>query len=233
MPPRWRSSARLKAGSPGAAASRGREGSGATRQRVSAALAIGPPARSSSVKTPDCSAASSRRRLVVRSSRAGSPQGSISTAPSAAERAASTPARRTASLSRPRISSSRSGARPSSASPAGYGPPTSKRPASWRIHSTGRAPAARLASPSATSVATGRIALAGAQISCSAARASPPPSQASSTSQPNPTGAAAFLRADGPAAPGSASVAETDRRSARTVSEGGMMKPGSVRVLFF
>jgi hypothetical protein len=145
-PPRWRSSVTLKAGSPGALASSARDGSAVTCQRVRAALGPGlATARSNMTVTPEPSAASARRRLAVRSSKRGSPQGSISTAPSAEQRAASAPARSTPCASRARTSRMRAGSRPSSARPGACKRPVSASRTSCRTQRIGRCCAARIA----------------------------------------------------------------------------------------
>ena len=82
-----------KAGKPGALASSGREASAATNQREAAALGMGAAAaRTITVVTREAAAISDSRRDALRSSTFGAPQGSISTAPSAVQRAASAPA---------------------------------------------------------------------------------------------------------------------------------------------
>ncbi|MGL4289300.1 MAG: hypothetical protein ACRCVA_23310, partial [Phreatobacter sp.] len=71
----------VKAGRPGALASSGREGAARTDQRVEAALGTGEAAtRTIKVVTREAAAVSDSRRVALRSSALGSPQGSISTA---------------------------------------------------------------------------------------------------------------------------------------------------------
>lgn len=103
-----------KAGKPGALASSGRDASAATDQREAAALGMGAAAmRTIKVVTREAAAISERRRDAFRSRTFGAPQGSISTAPSAAQRAASAPALSTSVPSFARTSTRRAGSSPS------------------------------------------------------------------------------------------------------------------------
>jgi hypothetical protein len=87
-------------------------------QRLAAALPpIVPPVRSRIAGTPEASAASTRRRLAVRSRALGFPQGSTSTAASALQRNASSAARSTQAASDPATSMSKEGSSPKPASP--------------------------------------------------------------------------------------------------------------------
>jgi hypothetical protein len=86
-----------KEGYPGAFAASGADGAARTSHRVAAALGAGDAAMRNMISSaPEVSAASANRRVAVRSSARGSPQGSISTAPSGAQRAPSSAARSTA-----------------------------------------------------------------------------------------------------------------------------------------
>lgn len=93
-PDRRRSKLRSKAVIPGALPGSAAEGAAVTRQRVSAALGAGsPPMRNRKAVTPDASAASANRRLAVRSINGAGPRNSITSAPNAGQRSASTAAR--------------------------------------------------------------------------------------------------------------------------------------------
>jgi len=168
------------------------------------------------VKAPEASAASASRRLAVRSRSRGEPKGSRITAPRAPQRAASAPACKAAAASRALTSSSRPGSRPSSASPVACSRPVSKPSASCRTQRTGRPPAARQARPSASPVAAGRSAVPAAWISCSAARAMPPISRASSPGTPKAS------RSAGSGWPGA--TKERPRRSSARGGKAGDMK---------
>lgn len=117
-PARLRNKVTSKTGFSGALAASGVDGHAATRQRVSAALASSrAPGRIRKTVTPDFSAASARRRVAVRSSARWLPQGSMMTAPSPGQRAASTPARKTPTMSRTPTRMSRAGSSPKAESP--------------------------------------------------------------------------------------------------------------------
>ncbi len=174
-----------KAGLPGALAGSAAEAALATCQRLCAALGpASPAARSSKVGTPDRAAASASRRETVKSSAGARPQGSMTTAATAAQAAASPPARNTASVSGARTSTSRSGSKPNSARPGPCSGPVSRSPRSSRSQIKGPGRALRSASNRAKpDVAASSPALA-AKISCSAASTSPPPSRASRSVMP-------------------------------------------------
>ena len=117
-PARSLKSSATKQGWPGASASNGRESAARMLHRVAAALGVGvPPARTMNSGRFERAAASASLRVATRSSVLGLPHGSISTAPSGGQRAASSPARNTDGPSRARTRISRSGERPSSARP--------------------------------------------------------------------------------------------------------------------
>lgn len=107
-----------KVGRPGALPGSAREGAAATSQRVWAALGKGvASSRSRNNGTPDFCAASASRRLAVRSSSRKAPHPSTITAPSSAQRSASTAvfSKAMASGSTPTI-------------PCPMGPPSSAQP---------------------------------------------------------------------------------------------------------
>jgi hypothetical protein len=94
------------------------EGAAPMLQRLAAApRPTAPPVRSKIAATPEASAASTSRRLAVRSRLLGSPQGSTSTTASALHRNASSAARSTQVPSAPATIVSRAGSSPKPASP--------------------------------------------------------------------------------------------------------------------
>lgn len=117
-PARCRNRRRSNALIPGALPGKGTDGAAATRQRVSAALGAGSaPIRSIRAVTPDPSAASASRRLAVRSSSGARPRISITSAPRAGQRSASTAARSSIPSSVITPVNNRPGAMPSAANP--------------------------------------------------------------------------------------------------------------------
>lgn len=117
-PARLRNKVTSKTGRPGALAASGTDGPEATRHRVCAAEASSrAPGRIRMTVTPDLSAAKASRRVAVRSSIGWLPQGSSMTAPSPRQRAASTPARKTPTMSRTPTRISRAGSSPKAARP--------------------------------------------------------------------------------------------------------------------
>ncbi len=175
-------------------AARAREFCALARQRETAALG-GPvlasvPAscpvqmRSRKTVTPEASAARARRKVAVRSSARGAPKISISAAPRLLQRAASTPARSTASASLPRTSDKMAGLTPNSASPTPFSRPASLSRKSGRAQNSGRPGAARRAKARPKPMAADQSALQGAWTSCRQARLKPPPRKASTQGAP-------------------------------------------------
>ena len=174
-PARWRSRVTAKAGCPGALASSAADGPGSTAQRVSAELGLRSPETCTMKSvTPVRCAASSSLRPAVRSSARGDPQISISTAPSAAQERASTPARSTPGASLARMRIRRFGSSPSSRRPGAWSAPISASRQSCRTQTIGRLPEAL----SASAVANPAVAAAWLPLrawsSCTAPRARPP-----------------------------------------------------------
>ncbi|MEY4500391.1 MAG: hypothetical protein RIS52_281 [Pseudomonadota bacterium] len=159
------------------------EGAAATCQRVLAALAKLLPAwRNTKPVTPDFSAASANLRLAVRSSFFASPISRMA-APTAPHAIISAAARSAASSSGAWTITISSGLAPRSTSPGAYTPPCSRSFLSFTTHSRGLPiTPARSASISAKPLA---LVTSFAITSCSAPRASPPPSRASRASAPS------------------------------------------------
>ncbi len=134
--------------------------------------------------TPDASADRARRKVAVRSQARGSPKISIKAAPRLLHRAASTPARKTVSASRPRTSDTTVGSAPNSASPRPFRRPASLSRKSCRAQSRGRPGAARKAKARPKPTAAGQSATPGACTSCRQARSNPPPRKASTAGAP-------------------------------------------------
>ena len=166
-----------KVGRPGALAGRGRDGAAATCHRVNATLGRGVAAmRSRRGVTPDFSAASASRRVAVRSSGLGSPQISITTRPSAAQRTASSPAWRmpVAFLARTKVSCP--GSSPSSRRPGACRPPVSRSEIGWRSQTIFRFSAqTSRASPATKPAAAPLSATWAAKTSCGTPRGRPSP----------------------------------------------------------
>ena len=156
-----------------------------TLQRVSAALGCGATHRRvSTIITPDCWAASMRRRVALRSRAFGAPQISLTTAATAGHFAASMAARRPARASRVRTMRTRLGSRPRALSPSAKRWPISRWVSSCSIQTIVRVrDCACVAVCNASAAAKPRAAAASAcrsaTISCRAARCSPPPTAAS------------------------------------------------------
>ncbi len=134
--------------------------------------------------TPEASAARARRKVAVRSSARGAPKISISAAPRLLQRAASTPARSTASASLPRTSDKAAGSTPNSASPRPFSRPASLSRKSCRAQNNGRPGATRRAKARPKPTAADQSALHGAWTSCRQARLSPPPRKSSTPGAP-------------------------------------------------
>ncbi len=217
-------------------AARAQEFCARARQREAAALGGGPvlacvpigapifwlvswPARMRSRKTvtPEASAARARRKVAVRSSARGAPKTSISAAPRLLQRAASTPARSTASASLPRTSDKAAGSTPNSASPTPFSRPASPSRKSCRAQNNGRPDPARRAMARPKPAAADQSALQGAWISCRQARRSPPSRKSSTPGAPKAKRAA---RA-GEAWPLSPSLARRHRKMARVFARDG------------
>jgi hypothetical protein len=176
------------------------------------------PARMRSRKTvtPEASAARARRKVAVRSSARGAPKISISAAPKLLQRAASTPARSTASASLPRTSDKTAGSTPNSASPTPFSRPASPSRKSCRAQNRGLPDAARRAMARLKPAAADQSALQGAWISCRQARLSPPPRKASTPGAPKAK--RATRSAAGPLSP---ALARRRRKTARVFARDG------------
>lgn len=161
-----------KLGWPGASASSGAEGAAATRQRVRAALGASSAAtRDISKVAPECSAASVKRRVAVRSISDACPHVSTSAAPRPEQRAASCAARNKALLSMQQVKSTRAGSTPNSASPGAWTVPPRRIAASVRSQRIGLSRATLSANSSAKALTEAPSASSLARHSCTAPRA--------------------------------------------------------------